>query len=74
MTRELNARVRIPDAPSFPILEFPVFDLPRRERLHPPYLEPLGPVTEPRCLLGSDGIEIDDARGVAPVLARRVAD
>src|SRR5882724_5594169 len=66
--------VRIPDAGSIPILEFPGLDLPRRERLQPPRLEPLGAVTKARGVLGRDGGKIDDARQIAPDLARRLAD
>src|SRR5437879_12780543 len=74
MTRELCVSVRIPAAASVPILEFPGLELPRRKRLHPPRLEPLGPVTETRGFLGHDGVEVDDARRTALGLARRLAD
>jgi hypothetical protein len=56
-----------------PIPEFPGFELPWGEHLHPPLLPPVRrPVTKTRPFLG---LGFDDARHIpAPVLARRLAD
>src|SRR3954449_3113836 len=56
-----------------PILELPGFELPRRERLHPPLLPPSRwPVAEARSLLD---LGLHRARhDPAPGLARRRAD
>src|ERR1700728_4517551 len=58
---------------STPVLEFPGFELPRRQRFHPPLFPPIRwPVTETRSLLDHGRF---DASGVAPPrLARRLAD
>src|SRR5260370_21109207 len=66
-----GARTR--DRVSIPILEFPAFQFPRRQRLHPPLFPAIRrPVAEARGFL--DRREVGDARQLAPALARCLAD
>src|SRR6266481_5740646 len=73
MTTICFAGARIRNAGSIPILEFPAFQFPRRQRLHPPLFPAIrGPVTEARGFL--DRREVVDTRQLAPALARCLAD